>query len=133
MSDQITLNIPDDLSAHIRQIADENQQSVEEVLIQQLRTLSLSDDIQNELDALKHLSDDALWTIAQEQIPKKIQLRADKLMTRNNQGTVTEKERAELEKLAERADSLILRKAEAASILKKRGYTFTQKDFRLHE
>lgn len=133
MTDQITLNIPDDISQQIRQIADENQQSLEDILIEHLRTLTLPEDIQSELDALNYLSDDALWTIAQEQIPKKVQSRADELMTRNNQGTITEEEQAELEKLAERADSLMLRKAEAASILQKRGHIFKQEDFKPHE
>lgn len=133
MTNQITVNIPDDISEQVRQIADENQQSLEDILIEHLRTLTLPEDIQSELDALKHLSDDALWTIAQEQMPQKVQRRADELMTRNNQGSITEEELIELEKLAERADSLMLRKAEAASILQKRGYIFRQGDFKPHE
>ena len=38
-------------------------------------------------------------------------------------------EHAELEKLVERGDRLMLWKAEAAALLRKRGYTFTQKNF----
>jgi hypothetical protein len=40
------------------------------------------------------------------------------------------KEQAELDSLVERADRLMLRKAEAASILTQRGYPVTQKDFK---
>jgi hypothetical protein len=82
------------------------------------------------LDALRHLSDDALWTIVREQVPEEVQARAHTLMDKNSIGTITDIEAAELEKLVQRADRVMLRKAEAATILKERGFAFSQKDFR---
>lgn len=69
MTDQIVLTIPEDISDRARQIAETTEQPVEQVLIEHLKTLSvplpaLPPEEQAELDALHHLSDDALWTIA---------------------------------------------------------------------
>lgn len=129
MSDQIVLTVPEDISVQARRIAAATAQPVEQVLIDHLKTLStslLSPDEQAELDALRHLSDDALWTIAREQMPDTVQTRAHQLMDKHS---LSDEEQSELEKLVERGDRLMLRKAEAASILRERGYPFTQQDF----
>ena len=135
MTEQITLTPPEDISARVRQIAETTSQPVEQIVLDHLKSLSiqlppLPSDDQAELDALHHLSDDALWTIACEQVPEDAQARAHTLMDRNSRGIITDAEADELEKLVQRADRVMLRKAEAAAILNERGYTFTQKDFR---
>jgi hypothetical protein len=135
MADQIVLTVPEDISARARQIADTTALSVEQVLIEHLKTLSaplpaLPPDEQAEIDALHNLSDDALRTIAREQMPDDAQARAHELMDKNSLGTITGEEHAELERLVERGDRLMLRKAEAAAILRERGYSFTHKDFK---
>jgi len=132
MSDQIVFVLPDDLSAHVHLIAETLALPVEQVLLGYLKTAfvpELSQAEHAELEALHHLSDDALLTIAREQLPDAVQTRAHELMDKNNRETMTENEASELDKLVERGDRLMLRKAEAASILKSRGVTFTQKDF----
>lgn len=131
MADRITLTLPDELSARVRRIAESREQSVEEVLLEHLRTLSaplpaLSPDQQAELDALQSLSDDALWTIARERMPEEVERRAHALMEQNSTGAISEAERVELEQLVERADRLMLRKAEAAALLKGRGQDITK-------
>ncbi len=136
MADQIVLTLPEDISARAHQIAEINSQTVEQVLIDHLKTLStpLPPSEQAELDALHHLSDDALWTIAREQMPEEVQARAQELVAKNSVRTISEPEEAALDKLVERADRLMLRKAEAATILRDRGYSFNQQDFKpLHE
>src|SRR5712692_11964844 len=135
MTDEIVLTLPDDISARARQIAETTSLTVEQVLIDHLKTLSAPSPAlppveQAELDALQHLSDDALWTIAHEQMPDEAQDRAHNLMDRNSHGTVSAEERDELDNLVERADRLMLRKAEAAAILRGRGHSFAQKDFK---
>ncbi len=124
MTDAIILTIPEDISARARQIAETRDQSAEQVLIDHLKMLSqsLPPDIQAELDALPHLSDDALWTIAREHMPDDAQTRANELLDRNSRDLITDDEHAELEILVERADRLMLRKAEAASLLRQRGF-----------
>jgi len=132
MTNQIVLTIPKDISERARQIAETTEQPVEQVLLDYLQTFilplpTLEAHEQAELEALQHLSDDALWTMAREQMPDNAQARAKMLM---NQQTLTESEQEELDQLVERADRLMLRKAEAASILTQRGHPFTQKDFK---
>jgi hypothetical protein len=133
--DPITLTLPDDIAARIRQIAETTSQSVEEVILEHLRDLPvrLPLDQQAELDVLPQLSDDALWTIAREQVPDAVQARARTLMDRNNHGTITDDEAAELEQLVQRADHVMVRKAEAAHLLRQRGHHFEQSDFRAHD
>ena len=139
MADQIVLVLPDDISARARQIAETTSQPVEQVLLDYLKTLAvplpeLPPAEQAELEALHHLSDDALWTIAREQMPDDVQLYAHELMEKNSLGTITEAEHDELTLLVERGDRLMLRKAEAAAILRENGHPFLQKDFKpLHE
>jgi len=131
MSDEIVLTVPEDISTRARQIAETKAQPVEQVLLEHLKTLSaplpaLPPDEQAELDALRRLSDDALWTIAREQMPEDVQAQAHELMDRNSRGIIIDEEHIELEKLVERGDRLMVRKAEAAAILRARGYPFTQ-------
>ena|SRR5579871_1258598 len=133
MSDY-TLNIPEEVYTRAQQIADETSQSVDQVMIEYLRTLAaplptLPPDEAVELEALKHLSDDALWTIAREQLPQPVQERMQVLMDKNNFGTITDAEFSELEASVERGNRLMVRKAEAAGILAERGHQFTQADF----
>jgi hypothetical protein len=97
MSDQIVITVPDDIYARARQIAETTGQAVEKVLLDHLQTLPspvLPSDIQVELDALPHLSDDVLWTIAREQMPADIQARAQQLMDKNSRGVANDEELA---------------------------------------
>ena len=135
MVDQITLTLPDDMSERVRSIAKSLDKPVEQVLLEHLETLSqslpsLPPTEQAELDALQHLSDDVLWTIAQEQMPEDVQARAHRLMRDNALQTLSDSEKSELDQLLTRSDRLALRKAEAASILQARGHQFEQADFR---
>jgi hypothetical protein len=135
MTDQITLTLPEDISARVRQISETTSQPVEQIVFDHLKSLSiqlppLRPDDQAELDALHHLSDDALWTIAREQVSEDAQARAHTLMDKNSRGTITDTEADELEKLVQRADRVTLRKAEAAAVFKERGFAFSNKDFR---
>jgi len=133
MSD-LLVNVPDEIYHRLQQMAEASAQSVEAVLVSQLTaSLPLDDlppDEAAELAALRHLSDDALWTIAREQLPEAIQTRLSELITHNTRGELSATEREELEALAHRSDRLMMRKAEGAALLTQRGYTFTQKDFK---
>lgn len=130
-----TLIVPDEIYTRAEEIAHDTARPVDEVLLEQLRLLAdpltaLPPDEQAELTALRHLSDDALWTIAAEQMPETVQEQMQTLMDRNSQGTITEDEYAELEQLVNRGNRLMLRKAEASGLLIERGHPFTQADFK---
>jgi hypothetical protein len=133
MNGSITLTIPEDVSERARAIATATAQPVERVLLNHLQTLAplptLPPDEQAELDALRLLSDDALRTIAAEQMTPTLQARMQILMDRNTLGQITSLEYTELERLVERGNRLMVRKAEAAGILMERGNRFQQQDF----
>jgi hypothetical protein len=135
MTESITLTLPEELSTRVRQIAETTSQPVEQVVLDHLKGLALPlpalpPDERTELDALHRLSDDALRTIAREQMPEEDQRRARQLMNKNERGKLSRTEADDLARLVERADGVMLRKAEASSILRQRGYPFTQADFR---
>ena len=130
----MTLPVPDDVYVRARQIADQTARPIEQVLVEHLKVAlarplpTLPADEEAELEALHRLSDDALWTIAREQMPDSVQDRLQVLMDRNTQGTIESDEHDELQTLVERGDRLMVRKAQAAAILKQRGYAIQSQD-----
>lgn len=135
MAEKITLEIPDDVLQAARRIAQETGQSLEDVLVDHLRGLSMPlpaepmppmplppDDL-TELDALEHLSDDALLNLVEEQLAYDIQERGDTLMEKYTAGTITGAEHRELEEIRQREERLTQRRTQAATILRERGYS----------
>ena len=127
----VTLPVPADIYDRASHIAEVTAQSIETVLLQQLKDAfadplpELPVDEQRELNALTLLSDEALWTIAREQMAGDKQVRMQTLMEENNQRGLDPLQQAELEALVEQGQRLSLRKAKAAALLIERGYTIT--------
>jgi hypothetical protein len=136
MSQPIVVTLPEALSDRVREIAAASDRPAEQLIIEHLQETFtppepiLPPELQAELDRLRTLSDDELWSIAREQMPNDAQARGHYLMERNSLGTITEQERAELDRYADRSDFLMVRKAEASGLLRERGYTFTLADFK---
>jgi len=135
MSDYpVTTTVPDYVYERIHAIAEATAQPVEQVVRERLTAAfaeplpTLPPDEQAELEALQHLSDDTLWTIAAEQMPAEPQARLQNLMDRNSEGALTVQENAEFAVLIERGQHLTVRKAEAAALLTRRGFKVTPKD-----
>ena len=82
------------------------------------------------IDALKYLSDDALWTVAREQMPSACQERMQKLMDGNTQGKLSDEEHGELAQLVEQGQRLTLRKGKAAALLTERGHKVNRQALR---
>lgn len=123
MSDQIVITLPDDLYARARHLASSTGHSVEKVLLDHLRTLpspAVPPDMQTELDALPHLSDDALLTLAGDILSDEIKTRVLMLTGKNGYGVLTTDETEELDRLMQRADRLMLRKSAAHAIIQMR-------------
>ncbi|MBK8137759.1 MAG: hypothetical protein IPK52_18425 [Chloroflexi bacterium] len=130
MMTPLTLTLPQDITEQAQAIADLTERPVEEVVIEYLRTLRAPDstlphDIRSELDALQYLSDDALWVIAREQLASAAQKRADELLGERDPDRMGRELQEELSAILDRADRIMLRKAEAAVLLKRRGYEVT--------
>lgn len=125
MSDY-TLAVPDDVLQRAREIANETAQSVDTILLAQLKrlpgVLPRLEPEEVELAALRQLSDDTLWTIAKERLPADVRARMEVLMDNNNFGKITDAEYRELDGYIERGHRLTLRKSEAVLILQERGH-----------
>lgn len=127
----VTLPVPADIYDRASHIAEVTAQTVEAVLLQQLKDAfadplpELSPHGQRELEALTLLSDEALWTIAHEQMAEDKQARMQTLMAANDQGTLDTLQQAELEALVEQGQQLSMQKAKAAALLTERRYTVT--------
>lgn len=124
----VSLQLPDDIYQWAQQQAQQNQTSVQEVLIAFITRLKesmplLPVDEETELAALRYLSDDALWTIARDTMPEPQQTRLQFLMDKNSSGEIDETEFTELTSLVERGQQRTLRKSEAMALLAERGYT----------
>lgn len=129
MSDYI-LTVPDDVVRRARRLAEQSSLPVERVLIEHLRTLPtalppLPPEEEAELEALGHLSDDTLWTIAREQMEPEVQERLQALMDKNTQGKLNAGEADQLKQLVDRGLRLTLRKSAAAALLIERGFSIT--------
>ncbi len=85
----------------------------------------LPPEMQGELVSLQSSSDQALLTVAQESVPSEQWRRHEHLLSKNQDGSLTEAERAELTRLRMAADRLVLRRSYALALLKWRGYTLS--------
>lgn len=125
----ITLDVPDELYDRARQIAAAGARRIEDVMVSELSAAlhtpepALSPDEEAELAALRHLSDDALWTIARERMPADVEARLQMLLEEGS--LLNADQRAELDLLVERGDRLMVRRAEAAAVLTRRGFFVT--------
>lgn len=133
MSDYV-ITIPEALYDKARRLAEAQSENIDKVIQVSLenaldnpRSLLLRDELA-ELEALRFLSDDALWTMAREQMPQAKQAIMQHLMDKNTAGTITEEEHRQLSDLVEQGQRLTLRKAEAMKLLLERGYTVTLDD-----
>lgn len=130
----ITLNLPAHVFERAQHIAASTSQPIEQVLVEQLENAldnpfaALPRDEQVELEALTLLSDATLWTIAREQMATPAQARLQILMDKNSRGPLTDAESAEFDALVELGQKLMLRKAQAAALLVRRGHTVTPDD-----
>ena len=133
MSDY-TVSIPNSLYEKAQRLAQQSSQSVDTVICNRLKgaldqpILDLPPDERSELQAMSYLSDDALWTMAREQMQPELQDSMSQLMDKNSNGTISDNELHHLSDLLERGLRLTLRKTQAMKLLLDRGYSVTLGD-----
>ena len=130
MPSTVTLQIPDGIYCRLEVQAKARSQSLEEILVHALNVGSPPDvnDVPIELKAdLDSMSDDALLILMQEKKPiadfdcydELLDLKADRLLL--------SAETEELGRLRKESDIFMLRKAQAAVLLKWRGYSVSDR------
>jgi NADP-dependent 3-hydroxy acid dehydrogenase YdfG len=124
----VTLQIPEILYQRLLNTARATQRPLEQVILHALQVGSppswddVPEEFQAELAALDKLDDNALWQIFHSRKTAADMERYDVLLDGNSNGTLTEAERLELMALRNEADLFMLRKAQAAVLLRWRGY-----------
>lgn len=128
MPETITLQLPDRLYQRLVNTAQATRRPLEEVIIHSLKVGSPPDwddvpeEFQAALAALDRLDDNALWQIARSRKTPDEMERYDELLVRNREGTLSDSERLELSALRQDAERFMLCKAQAAVLLRWRGY-----------
>lgn len=128
MSQTFTIDLPDTTVKYLEMIAASSKQSLEQIVRQSIegnlppRIPSESPKLKAELQQMQHLSVRALRNVANAEIPSSQQQRHFELLDKNSEGTISELERQELQKLRTEADELMLRKAYAWALLRWRGF-----------
>ena len=123
----VTIQLPENLYRRLVDNARATQRSLEEVMLHALRVGSpptwedTPAEFQADLAALDSLDDDALWEIARSRLSDAEMERYDALLEKSKQGILDDAERLELNRLRDEADRFMLRKAQAAVLLRWRG------------
>ncbi|MEW6496289.1 MAG: hypothetical protein AB1589_27770 [Cyanobacteriota bacterium] len=119
----VTLQLSEPLYQRLVNTARATNRPLEEVMLHALKVGSppdwdnVLDEFQVDLAALDRMEDEALWKIAQSRKTVAEMERYNILLERNQEGTLTDAEPAELTALRTEADGYMLRKAQAAALL----------------
>lgn len=128
MLTEIKLQVPEILYQRLVNTARATQRPVEEIIIHALQVGSppawddVPEEFQAEIAALDKLDDNTLMHVVRDRKTAIDMERYNVLLERNSSGTLTETERLELTALRQDADIFMLRKAQAAVLLRWRGH-----------
>lgn len=124
----ITVTIPEMLFLQLEAAARSSAQSVDAVVAQSLeRTIPphlsalLPTALQAELDAMEHLSDEALHAIAYSLASPERNAQIEDLIALKQAGIITSEQQEQLTALRGESEALMVRKAHAFVLLKSRG------------
>lgn len=123
----ITLRLPEHLYRRLINTARATRQPVDAIIVRALEIGSppewddVPPEFQADLAAMDRLDNGALSVIARSRMSTAEEKRYDELLNLNQEGGLTDAERLDLDRLRSAADSLMLRKAHAASLLRWRG------------
>ncbi len=124
----VTLPIPDEIYHRLELNAQATGQSIEDILgyVLQVGSPPSFEDVPEawrvDLVSLDGLSDEELRVVAASRKSEQDLDRYDELLDRNAAGSLSVSERSELEQLRQDSDRFMLRKAQAAVLLRWRGH-----------
>jgi hypothetical protein len=128
MSQQvITVRIPETIYERVKRTAQGMRQPVEQTLVSIVQAAMPSlekvpPEYHPELEAMETLSDEDLWHVAESQVSAPRQRQLNRLLQKNQAGTLTKRERQVLTELRTELDRLMLRRSYAYLLLKCRGH-----------
>lgn len=127
MAQTVTLELPQTIYLPARRMAEATNRPLEDLLVCALKASlppldGLPPELVEDLVGLESLDDEALRQVMVSKVPTAQQRKLDRLLRKNQAGTLTEQERQELDQLQHKADRVMLRKARAAVLLRFRGH-----------
>ena len=133
MTRPVTVDLPDSLVQELETKARRERRSISEmvrdlVLQSWHATPILPEDVETELAAFTNLSDDALWILARSTLTQAEQEKLAHLNYEAKRRSLTEEEEAQRQALLDTFDRTMVRRAQAALLLKSRGYDLTDPD-----
>jgi plasmid stability protein len=122
----ITINLPDNLYQQLRRQADLSHRSVEEEVLQAVTasasTAELPSDLEGVVSQLDTLDDYGLWRAARNHLAPRDATRMERLHLKRQREGLNERETLLLADYVRRYERIMLIRARAALLLKKRGY-----------
>lgn len=127
MTLNIMLDLPDPIVEHLESTSRMQQRSVEdlirELVIQNWQPLPrLPDDVEAELAVFPNLSNEVLWLLARSTLTAEEQNTLAALNSAAKMRALASAEAERLETLLDLYDRMLVRRAQAATILQQRGY-----------
>jgi hypothetical protein len=127
MAQTVTLELPQTIYLPARRMAEVTNRSLEDLLVSALKASlppldGLPSELVEDLVGLESLDDESLRQVMVSKVPTAQQRELDRLLRKNQAGTLTEQERQKLDRLQREADRVMLRKARAAVLLRFRGH-----------
>jgi len=124
----ITLDLPENVYLRLQQAAQATKQSLNEIFLHVVQVGSppgwedIPPEFQADIAALDRLDDPALWRITRQKQSQADQQAYQELLDKHANGTLSEAERERLRTLRTEADRFMIRKAQAAALLRWRGH-----------
>jgi hypothetical protein len=123
----LNLELPEDVYERVRRAAKGMNQSLEKALVNIVRAATpslekVSAEYRADLEAMEDLGDEELWAILRSRSVPAKQRRLERLLDKNQRGSLTARERIALAELREDGDRLMLERSYAALLLKYRGH-----------
>ncbi|MBC7810045.1 MAG: hypothetical protein H7175_02805 [Burkholderiales bacterium] len=123
MSQQpVLLQIPDELYDRVRQVAENSNRPLENVLLDSLSLMFGEDTETLSPEALESFSDVQLWALVYRRLAWSTDVRLQELTALGKQGLLSSDQELEMERLIAAYDRYVLIRSKALLLLKKRGH-----------
>ncbi len=127
----ITLNLPSALYNHLKQRAEQTRRTVEAELLEVVATAvpiadELPPDLAEAISPLALLDDEALWRATRSHLPAEAASQMEDLHLKRQREGLSEAEQQTLTGLVRQYERAMLVRAQAAALLKQRGYDVSE-------
>ncbi|MCP3963374.1 MAG: hypothetical protein GY719_36510 [bacterium] len=127
----VTLHLEDPLYDYFRRRAEHKRRSVEAELLEAVeavgpRVQELPAELAQAVAELPGLDDEALWRVARDHLPRQAAADLEALNLKQQREGLSRDEEATLDRLTESYERFLLLRAEAASLLHRRGHDVSE-------